>query len=1056
MTPSAPVNILLVDGEPPNLLRVQALLGDTGQNLILADSIQKVLTQVVDTDFAVILIDLSASTSAGLEIARNIRALQRSRLTPIIFLGASDCGGLPVEQAYALGAIDHLSKPYHPAVLRAKVDFFVEFYRKTEALTTSERAGHAAALIANHERIRQILENAKGYAVIVTDPEGRVIEWEGGSEAITGWQATETVGGPAALIFTPADRAAGVPEAEVEKARTEGLAEDKRWHLRKDGSRFFADGVMIPLEDAGSHLHGFAKIFREATAEPQHASEVRTGDARLHEHRGLFSLLLESSIDGIYGMRADGSCTFINATGAAMLGYRPEELIGRRLHDIIHHHHADGSVYPAVDCPVRKAAHEGATVRVDDEVFWRKDGTPVPISYSVSPIAVDGKPAGAVISFSDITDRKRKEAEREHLLKEVQMANERMAEVFRQAPSFMCVIGGPGHVFEMINDRYLQLVGNREMLGKPVKEALPELAGQGFLELIANVYKTGEAFVGIDMPIALQRVPGAMPEERFIDLSYMALRDADGTITGVLAHGVDQTERKLAEIALRTSEERYRALFESMDQGFCIIDVIFDAQATPVDYRFIEMNSMFERHSGLTNAEGKTVRELVPELDGSWLAAYGRVALTGEPVRFEDEAKAMNRWFDVFATRVGGPGSTKVALLFSDVTGRKQSEENLRRLAADLVEADRRKTEFLATLAHELRNPLAPIRTGLGVLRMGSDSPAAVAKVREMMDRQVTQMVHLIDDLLDIARISGGKVNLKKELVELKSVMSSAIETSLPLIEAGRHNLVVEVPENSLLLDADPTRIAQVLANLLNNAAKYTPAGGSIAISARQDGPDVVIAVTDNGVGIAEESLTTIFDMFNQVGHNRSRAQGGLGIGLSLVRQLVEMHGGRVVASSSGAGEGSTFTVELPLAESSSEPGVAVQLQKAAQPGRALRVLVVDDNVDAAETLASILELNGHTTEVAHNGQQAIQTAQEFQPEVAFLDIGMPGMNGHQTALAMRKIAGLEEVVLIALTGWGDEHDRALSRNAGFDHHLTKPAQLETVDELLSQIANSI
>ena len=511
-----------------------------------------------------------------------------------------------------------------------------------------------------------------------------------------------------------------------------------------------------------------------------------------------------------------------------------------------------------------------------------------------------------------------------------------------------------------------------------------------------------------------------------------------------------ESERVVGQ--LRASEERYRTLFDSVDEGFCIFEMLFDEANRPIDYRFLEMNPTFEAHTGLKNAVGRTAREMLPGLDDFWFDTYGRVAQTGEPVRFENEAPAMNRWFDVYATRIGGADSRKVGLLFNDISVRKQSESTLRRLADDLAEADRRKTEFLATLAHELRNPLAPIRNGLSVMRLSGDNPAAMAKVRDMMERQVGHMVHLIDDLLDIARISGGKLELKCQRTDLASILASAVETSMPLIDAGGHALTVDVLEAALPVDADATRIAQVVANLLNNAAKYTPPGGQIALSARRDGLDAVITVRDSGVGIAADALAGVFEMFSQIGRTVDRSQGGLGIGLSLVRRLVEMHGGSVAASSAGTNAGSLFTVRLPLAAEAEQaravPGEPAPALDNAAGG--LKVLVVDDNVDAAVTLSMILEISGYTARVAHDGYEALAVAQAFGPRVAFLDIGMPGMSGYETARAIRATPGLEDIVLVALTGWGAESDRQRSNEAGFDHHLTKPVQLDVVEALLA------
>ena len=528
---------------------------------------------------------------------------------------------------------------------------------------------------------------------------------------------------------------------------------------------------------------------------------------------------------------------------------------------------------------------------------------------------------------------------------------------------------------------------------------------------------------------------------------------ADGTplrLPGVI---LDITRQTQVESALQTSEERYSSLIELMDQAFCVIDMLYDDQGNPVDFRYLEANPAFVKQSGLENAIGKTIRSFVPEHDQHWFDVYDQVVKTGQPMRYVDEAHAMERWFEIFAARLGGPGSTKLAVLFTDISERKRAEKKLRQLADDLSEMDRRKTEFLATLAHELRNPLAPIRNGLQIMHLAADKPATVARVRDVMERQVNQMVHLVNDLLDVARITRGQIELKLERADLKTIIASAVETSMPLIEASQHQLQVTVTEQALPLDADPTRLAQVLGNLLNNAAKYTPAKGRIVLDARRDGDQAVIEVRDSGVGIPAESLPTVFEMFTQVGQNMGRAQGGLGIGLSLVRRLAELHGGSVAVASPGAGLGSTFTVRLPLASDlpqvpdpdTTQPGIA--------PGGSFRVLVVDDNIDAADTLAALLDMMGHATQVVHDGAQALAAALQFLPDVVFLDIGLPGMNGYEVARALRQTPSGAHAVLIALTGWGAENDRSQSSAAGFDHHLTKPANLQAIGELLATLS---
>ena len=391
-----------------------------------------------------------------------------------------------------------------------------------------------------------------------------------------------------------------------------------------------------------------------------------------------------------------------------------------------------------------------------------------------------------------------------------------------------------------------------------------------------------------------------------------------------------------------------------------------------------------------------------------------------------------------------------LATITRDITEQKRAENELRRIAADLSEADHRKSEFLATLAHELRNPLAPIRTGLDLLRMAPGNVATAGRVHEMMDRQLGQLIHLVDDLLDIARITRGRIELKKEAIDLRTAVTMAVESSSALIDAGKHRLQVSLPEEPLPLDADLTRLVQVLSNLLNNAAKYTPGGGRISLSAWREEGQAVVAVTDSGIGIAPDAIGSVFEMFTQVRSSLDRAQGGLGIGLSLVRRLVELHGGRVHAFSAGRGHGSTFTVRLPLRRAAGDARDPAGSSQAPAPLRRLRVLVVDDNLDAAESLAALLAALGHETRMAHDGPAGLAAARALRPDLAFLDIGLPGMNGHELARAMRASSELKDTVLVALTGWGAASDMTLSHEAGFDQHLTKPVSREALEQALA------
>ncbi|VTT97742.1 histidine kinase : Uncharacterized protein OS=Asticcacaulis sp. AC402 GN=ABAC402_06830 PE=4 SV=1: Response_reg: HisKA: HATPase_c: Response_reg [Gemmataceae bacterium] len=373
------------------------------------------------------------------------------------------------------------------------------------------------------------------------------------------------------------------------------------------------------------------------------------------------------------------------------------------------------------------------------------------------------------------------------------------------------------------------------------------------------------------------------------------------------------------------------------------------------------------------------------------------------------------------------------------------------RTAAALKEADRKKDEFLATLAHELRNPLAPLRNGVELLKLAPTGPSA-AQARNMMDRQLRHMVRLVDDLLDISRVTSGKIQLRLEPVSLRAVVESAVETSRPAVEAGKHALSVRLPDEPVQLSADATRVSQVIGNLLTNAAKYTPEGGRIELVAERGRGEAVVRVTDNGLGISAEMLPRVFDLFTQVGKHLDRAQGGLGIGLALVKSLVELHGGTVSAESGGAGKGSTFTVRLPLEGEPAGPAAVASHHDITLTAHPRRILVVDDNIDAAESLSLLLSLSGHDIKIAYTGPDALAAAADFLPEVVFLDLSLPGMDGFEVAHALRADGRLKRVVLVALTGWGSEEDRQRSRDAGFDFHLTKPIGAATLAELLAKL----
>lgn len=490
----------------------------------------------------------------------------------------------------------------------------------------------------------------------------------------------------------------------------------------------------------------------------------------------------------------------------------------------------------------------------------------------------------------------------------------RLALLFENAPVGIAVLTGPNHVFEVANPGYSRLVGNRPLLGRPLAEALPELKGQGILELVDRVYSSGEPFTGASIPVTVVTAEG-IAEERFFDFAYQAVPGPDGRTESVMV-------------------------------------VVFE---------------------------------------------------TTELSKAQREAEA----------------------------------------------ASRAKDGFFAMLGHELRNPLAPITTALQLIRLRGD--ARPGDEHDVIERQVAHLTRLVDDLLDVSRIAGGKVALKLVPIELATAVKSAVEIASPLLEQRRHRLDVDVPASGIVVAADPTRLAQVFANLLTNAAKYTPPDGEIRVRARARDGRAILSVTDNGIGIDPGIIGRVFEPFAQDVQSIDRAQGGLGLGLAIVSNLVKLHGGTVGVESAGPGKGSTFTVELPTTELPAERAPAKDERTSPRSDRSgLRVLVVDDNEDAADMLGEALRALGCEVRIANDGVAALEAAGELDPELALVDIGLPAMDGYELADRLRKSTPFgERVRLVAVTGYGQRSDRERAAEAGFDAHLVKPVQLDVVAELV-------
>jgi PAS domain S-box-containing protein len=530
------------------------------------------------------------------------------------------------------------------------------------------------------------------------------------------------------------------------------------------------------------------------------------------------------------------------------------------------------------------------------------------------------------------------------------------------------------------------------------------------------------------------------------------IHDESGRIVGAINAFHDTSACITANAAERTHEEgernRLAAIVESSDDAIISIDM---------EGIITSWNRGAERLYGYGAAEvaGRPVAVLIPEdhIDDSPAIMQrlrrGERVEHYETVRLARDGRRIDVSLTVSPVRNAEGRIVGASKIARDISERKRLIEQLR-------DQDRLKDEFLATLAHELRNPLAPIRTGVQLIRRAGHNPALLDKACPMMERQLQQMVRLIDDLLDVSRISRDKLELRKGWVELAAVVQSAVETSRPLIEAASHTLTVSLPQEPIVLDADAIRLAQAFSNLLNNAAKYTERGGRIWLTAESSGSgEVVVRVRDTGIGIPADRLPHIFGMFVQVDRS-DRAQGGLGIGLTLSQRLIQLHGGTLSATSEGPGEGSEFTVRLPVVVVPPSPSPDHPGAGAGTAGARVRrrILVADDNRDSAEMLATSLEVLGHEVAMAHDGEQAVSLVETFHPDVAFLDLGMPKLDGYSAARRIREEPWGRHVLLVAVTGWGQDDDKRRSRQAGFDAHLVKPVDLAEIESLLKGLSD--
>lgn len=1025
--------VLLVDDLPANLLGLQAILSDLSVSLVEAHSGEQALQRIETTEFAAILLDVHLPGIDGFETARRIRTHELASHTPILFLTAHDIDRSVLEQGYALGAVEFFVKPLSPVIVKAKVAGFVALFEE------KQRARHEA------EQHRLLVEGVKDYAIFMLSPEGRIKTWNLGAERIKGYRAEEIIGRHFSCFFPQEAIDRGQPDEELRRSAAEGRLEDEGWRIRKDGSQFWANVVITPLRDKDGKLRGFTKVTRDLTqwreAEEyarrllqeeaaRKAAEASTQDAQQareqeRRQREQLHVTLSSIGDAVIVTDVRGRITFMNPVAVMLTGWAPEEAAGQPLDQVFRI--INEETRQPVENPAMKVLREGVIVGLANHtVLLARDGREVPIDDSGAPIrGEDGKTAGVVLVFRDVTEARKSLAAQLLLASIVESSDDAI------------ISKDLNGIITSWNRAAERLYGYtaKEMVGQPLSILVPPDHLDELPAIVERIKRDErvEHFETVRISKDGRRVD--------VSLTVSPIKNEDGTITGASKIARDITARKRNEQALRTAEQQ--------------LQIVVDSMSAPVtrcsrDLRYRWVSKPYAAWLGRSPEEfpGQLIRDVLGPRAFESLRPYFDRVLAGETVRYEEQVDYRGlgrRWVSAVYTPTldpqGKPDGWVAVVL--DIDDRKRAEQELK-------DANRLKDEFLAMLAHELRNPLAPIRNTLQIMKLpGVDQPT-LDNVREIAERQVEHMTRLLDDLLDVARISRGRIELRKTVTDVATVVTRTAEAVRSLVDERQQTLTMSLPPGALLVEGDSTRLEQVVMNLLHNAAKYTDPGGQISLIGEREDSQVVLRVRDTGIGIAPDMLPHIFDLFVQAERRLDRSRGGIGIGLTLVKKLVELHGGRIEVSSPGLGQGSEFVVRLPALASPRRVESATNAKVVDAPALPRRrVLVVDDNHDAADSLAMLLKLSRQEVRVAYDGPSALVQAKDFRPEVIMLDIGMPGMDGYEVARKLKAEPDSERIVLIAVTGWGQEEDQQRSRAAGFDAHMIKPANPQTLQEFL-------
>ena len=785
--------------------------------------------------------------------------------------------------------------------------------------------------------------------------------------------------------------------------------------------------LVIPAESYSS-LASKREQLRKVTQLQREAQLLKLEAAKRAEAERELSDFVENAIEALHKVGPDGTVIWANKAELELLGYAADEYIG--------HHIGEFHVNPTILEDILRRLSSGENLLNYAAQLRCKNGSIKHVLIHSNAKFKDGEFQYSRCFTRDVTHIREHEIDRARLASIVDSSEDAI------------ISKNLDGIIQSWNSGAEKLFGYtaQEAIGQPNTLIIPNDRRQEEAQILDQI-RQGQRIEHFE---TVRITKDGQPLD--MSLTVSPVLDRDGQVVGASKIGRNITERKKAESQLRKSEERLRRLLALLPVGVYTCEAptgrltYWNGQATKLWGREPKPGDTAERYCGAHKLY-KPDGTYLPHSECPMAVAVTKgLQFRNMEVQIErPDASRITALVNIDPIYDDARELVGAINVFQDITVLKDAERQLK-------DADRRKDEFLATLAHELRNPLAPIRNSLYILRMAGQNPDAAARVHDMMERQIMHLIRLVDDLLEVSRISRGKIELRKEHLILSSVLNQAIETSKPVIEASKHNLELVLPKEPVHIEGDVIRLSQVFSNLLNNAAKYMNIGGNIKIFVTPEVKDVRISVRDTGIGIPPEMLTRVFEMFVQVDNPLRQAHDGLGIGLSLVKSLVEMHGGEVSVHSEGIGKGSEFTVRLPLAQTNPET-VQFSCQRGVLNSKGIRVLVVDDNADAAESLGMMLKLLGADVKIAFDAKSALEIIKAVAPTVVFMDIGMPHVDGCTAAKMIRSEPANNDVVLIALTGWGQEEDRRRTMEAGFNQHLVKPVDIDDIQSVLAAIS---